>query len=82
MGALQDDRTLHNVLKGLHDEKWKTELLQVGDINMAKLTTTCAKYDSVESTLDEFGRGDVEVSAATAAVKQWCSRCGTVGHTF
>lgn len=56
LGGAQEDMVVHVVIKGLRDEKLKTELLQQSEVNLYVLTNICAKYESAERTLEELGR--------------------------
>ena len=56
---------VHVVLKGLRNEKLKSEILQITYLNMEKMMATCAKYESAERTLEEFAKGEEEVSGVT-----------------
>jgi len=47
---------VHVVINGVKGEKLKTELLQIPDINLEKLTATCAKFEPAEKTLEELGK--------------------------
>jgi hypothetical protein len=84
LGGLLGDMTIHVIIKGLRNEKLKSELLQIADIDMGRLTVICAKYESAERTLVEFGRREeIEVAGVLgAAGGRDCTTCGKPGHTL
>lgn len=86
LGELQDDMTVHIVIKGIKNEKLKSELLQGTEINMESLAIACAKYESAERTLEAFGRKEEEVSAVTRGrttrESEACTSCHKTGHTW
>ena len=56
LGALQKDMAIHVVINRVKKEKLMSELLQVSDINMDRLMTTCTKYVSAERTIEELNK--------------------------
>lgn len=55
LGDMKDALPVHVVVKGLWNEKLKTELLQIEILNEDKLVATFAKCELMERTM-EMGR--------------------------
>ena len=83
--ALREDMAIYVVINGVQEEKLMSELLQIFDINMDRLMTTCAKYESAERTIEELDKKadkyKVEVGAARMPQRK-CTKCGSVEHVL
>lgn len=83
LGELREDMAIHVIINGLSEEKLKTELLQQPEIDMAKLTTTCAKFESAGRTLEELkktDKDDLEVAAYFQPPARRCTQCHSNRH--
>ena len=54
LAGLREDLAIHIMINGMEDEKLKTDLLQISDINLGKLTSACAQHESAGRTMEEL----------------------------
>ena len=54
LGDLREDLAIHMIIKGMREEKLKTEMLRMADITMNDLVAACAKFEAAERTVVAF----------------------------